>query len=908
MRHSALLLLVAFPVIAADTHAVKIGSHTFTLPTGFSIERVADVDHPIVGSFDAKGRLFVAESSGSNAAPTEQLKNPTNRVLMLEADKDGKFTKKTVFADKLPFLQGCLAHGGSVYVATPPTITKLTDTDNDGVADKREVWFDGGVLTFCANDVHGPYAGPGGRLYFTKGAFAKQELKLGDGKKFVTRAAHIYSAKEDGTDLRVEMTGGMDNPVDVEWSSTGEMFFTTTFFQHPANGKRDGIVHATYGAVYGKDHDVLNDHPRTRPELSEPMTHLGPAAPSGLVRYTSTHFGDEYAGNLFCAQFNLAKVSRHVLKEKGTTLTTTDSDFVTSDNRDFHPTDVIEDGAGGLLIIDTGGWYKLCCPSSVTEKKDVLGGIYRVRKTDGAKHEAKPRFEDLAKQPPSPLWKAMLAGTTRDRAAVPDLLAALADDKNDAALDAALTRALIDIADADATRKGLGSGKSRTVRAALMALEFIPHAKLTAKEVRPSLLSDDAELRSTAWWIAGRHPDWGDELAEVLGERLKAKLSHEEAEELAQRLAKFADGEKVRKLIAGATAKLDTYGVGLRAMHLARTKVVPVAWIDALTSAATFAPSPVVRMVRSLPWKDGLPKPLAVVVAKVADDDKHPPDARLMAFTLTADLSGERFAFARKHLSGDHPATLRGHAAEALSKAELSAVQLAEVAKAIPTASPLDFEKLLAVFGKSTDEAAGLALVAALAEPKVRAAIRAEQVKPILAKYPKAVLAEAEKLYKLLDADRADMTKKLDTILADTKPGDVRRGQAVFSSPKAACVACHNVGYVGGRIGPDLTKIGGIRSERDLLEAVVFPSASFVRSYEPLKVEMKDGKSYSGIVKQDAGDEIVLTVSATEEVRLSRKEIDEMKPGTVSVMPAGLDQQLSKQELADLVAFLRSLK
>ncbi|MEO2089007.1 MAG: dehydrogenase, partial [Gemmataceae bacterium] len=189
---------------------------------------------------------------------------------MLESTKkDGKFDKSTVFADKLSFLQGTMWHAGSLYVATPPTIQKLTDTDGDGIADKREVWFDGGVLTGCANDVHGPYPGPGdGRIYFTKGAFARQELTLGTGKKFVTRAAHIYSAKPDGSDLRVEMTGGMDNPVDVAFNPAGEMFFTTTFLQHPANGRRDGIIHATYGAVYGKDHDPLNDHPRTRPELS----------------------------------------------------------------------------------------------------------------------------------------------------------------------------------------------------------------------------------------------------------------------------------------------------------------------------------------------------------------------------------------------------------------------------------------------------------------------------------------------------------------------------------------------------------------------------------------------------------------------------------------------------------------
>ena len=51
------------------------------------------------------------------------------------------------------------------------------------------------------------------------------------------------------------------------------------------------------------------------------------------------------------------------------------------DNPDFHPTDVLEDADGRLLVVDTGGWYKLCCPTSQLDKPDVLGGIYRVRRT-----------------------------------------------------------------------------------------------------------------------------------------------------------------------------------------------------------------------------------------------------------------------------------------------------------------------------------------------------------------------------------------------------------------------------------------------------------------------------------------------------------------------------------------------
>ena len=81
-----------------------------------------------------------------------------------------------------------------------------------------------------------------------------------------------------------------------------------------------------------------------------------------------------------------------------------------------------------------------------------------------------------------------------------------------------------------------------------------------------------------------------------------------------------------------------------------------------------------------------------------------------------------------------------------------------------------------------------------------------------------------------------------------------------------------------------------------------------MRSYESLLVATKDGRVISGILRKDAPDEIVLAINAIEEARIARDDIDEMKPGTVSVMPSGLDQQLSRQELADLIAFLKAAK
>ncbi|MGI8964817.1 MAG: hypothetical protein ACR2H1_01880, partial [Limisphaerales bacterium] len=94
--------------------------------------------------------------------------------------------------------------------------------------------------------------------------------------------------------------------------------------------------------------------------------------------------------------------------------------------------------------------------------------------------------------------------------------------------------------------------------------------------------------------------------------------------------------------------------------------------------------------------------------------------------------------------------------------------------------------------------------------------------------------------------------------------------------------------------------------ERDLLEALVYPSASFVRSYEPMSVTTTAGDDYSGVLKKDGADEIVLVTGPNAEVKIPRKDISEMRPGTVSTMPAGLDEQLEKQELADLMAFLKA--
>ena len=233
------LACLAVVLLLAKAHAVEVtlGQAVFTVPDGFTVERVAGpplVDRPITASFDEQGRLYVADSSGSNDPVQKQLEEKPHRIVRLEdRDGDGQFDHSVVFAGKMMFPEGTLWHDGSLYVAAPPSIWRLTDTDGDGVADEREEWFEGKTLTGCANDLHGPYLGRDGWVYWCKGAFAEQRYAAFRGGERVSSAAHIFRRHPSGGPHEPVMVGGMDNPVDVVFFAERRAVFHHHIFPVP---------------------------------------------------------------------------------------------------------------------------------------------------------------------------------------------------------------------------------------------------------------------------------------------------------------------------------------------------------------------------------------------------------------------------------------------------------------------------------------------------------------------------------------------------------------------------------------------------------------------------------------------------------------------------------------------------
>src|SRR6185437_6466657 len=121
---------------AAMAAEFAIGGKTFRLPEGFVLEQVAGpplVNRPITADFDEQGRRYVADSSGSNEKVQVQLEKKPHRIVRLEdSDGDGRFDRSTVFADRMMFPEGVMWFDGSLCVAAPPSIWKLTDADGDG--------------------------------------------------------------------------------------------------------------------------------------------------------------------------------------------------------------------------------------------------------------------------------------------------------------------------------------------------------------------------------------------------------------------------------------------------------------------------------------------------------------------------------------------------------------------------------------------------------------------------------------------------------------------------------------------------------------------------------------------------------------------------------------------------------
>jgi putative heme-binding domain-containing protein len=132
-----------------------------------------------------------------------------------------------------------------------------------------------------------------------------------------------------------------------------------------------------------------------------------------------------------------------------------------------------------------------------------------------------------------------------------------------------------------------------------------------------------------------------------------------------------------------------------------------------------------------------------------------------------------------------------------------------------------------------------------------------------------------------------------------SQPGDASRGRVVFSK---VCAQCHTLFDEGGKVGPDIT--GANRGDLNyLLETILDPNAVIPNDYRASTIETKDGRSITGIVKQQ-DDKSVTVATQTETLTLPRNEVESIQQSELSMMPEGLLTPLADQEVRDLIYYL----
>ncbi len=1012
------VLFAALALNACSIFTTEETVNTIHVSEGFEVELVAGpdlVDYPMFATLDETGRLFVFESTGNVYETSEQaIEDPQFRIKLLEdIDGDGRYDKSTIFADHLSFPQGGVFCDGSLIVTSAPDLLKLTDTDGDGIADEREVLLSGWILNVNANSLIGPFQGPDGWLYLTS-AIMGFDVVSQEGEQMKGETARIWKVRPDGSGLEWVAAGGMNNPVELTFTPAGEVIGTQTFFIDPQRGLRDAITYWTEGGVYGKkSSNITRDGLPLTGDLMPVVTQYSRTAPSGIGIYRSSLFGEDFKGNYFSAQFNTHQVIRHQLSRAGASFKTEDEVFLWSESEDFHPTDVLEDADGGLLVVETGGWFIKGCPLSQVSKPHLKGGIYRIKRVNATTVEdpygndidwsgigitglanfledPRPFVSDRAQSEliaqgnqaievlgnvisnsssadartkavfglyrinTNESWEAIkegfdnnhlevrvatakVAGLTGEamfadlltgmlgddhspvrrqaatalgqigeKSAVPWLLKA-AENTSDRFVDHAIIYALISIDEPEGVLAALSSGSDPVLKTALIALDQMPSGKLNVAQV--TAYFDKDSLRETALWVASHHPEWSLEMIGYLRKKLNKMASSEEAIIYGDIIASYCGTEEMQQFLnellssGGQDIKL----FAMENMKNCQVDPFPPTWVDQIGRLTNNSSDPALKLQAIELIKLRSISGLKSQLNKIIGDQSNQVSLRIAAIDALlseqSSLTAQQFSLLSKQLLFKESPTIAQQAATVLSAAELSQEQLLHLAnEVLPNINPFVLPRLLPAFEGVSDIRVGSKLAIHLLGLPSLDNLTEDYVNELFGNYPPEISSYLNELLLTLSTAHQERLSRILAIERSLDQGNEERGRALYFG-KAICYTCHTMQEKGGVLGPDLTAIQNDRSVHDIIEAIVYPSVSFVREYETYKINTTSGE-YRGTIQQKTPEMILLGTGPGTSVRILTSDITTIEPSDISMMPQGLDQLVTDQEFADLMAYL----
>ncbi|HEX3997258.1 MAG TPA: PVC-type heme-binding CxxCH protein [Pirellulales bacterium] len=938
------------------------------VPEGFSVELVAaepDIVNPVAMTFDERGRIWITESfeyPRHDAGPGRDV------IKVLESTKgDGKFDKITTFADGLNIPSGIAVGHGGVWVADSPDILFLQDTKGTGKADKREVVVTG-FGRYDTHEVPNNLTwGPDGDLYGLNGVFNEAHIKQGDRDLRFTCALYRIDPRTRKFDLFCQGTSNPWGLAwDAEGSAFVSAcvidhlwHLTETGYYHRQGGpyppftwELGSIVNfrhqkAAYCGLVYLDSDAFP--PAYRDKLVMGNIHGNCLNVDQLHRNGSTYRATPAPDLLTANDVWFMPVVQRIGPDGCLYILDWYDRYHCYQDASRDPAGV--DRKYGRLYrlryknTPPAGLFDLAKETDEQLVERLKSGNIYFRQT--ARRVLAERGE--AKSAPSRpmLEKLVLDKSAPHKARLQALWALIGSGSLDLDFQIQL------LSNADPSIRAWGVRATGNFNR--LDWRFAPKIFELAADPSPDV---KLQVAIAAGKLDGPNPETllldvlanaGDDplIPAIVWQNLQPRLEAHAAA-VVDRIAKDAALRKSPGLSALmprlverilANSKSDPHPIALLFETLLTSDASSN--VAAKNALALLARKIQTREIAGKQLNDLRtmlePSLLSIVVPKTADGVRNPfrLDVALLmvsfgdpkpavlravreVFSSASYADNRRIEALGALISARAPDLLETVAAILENPAKSSAGLRASVLASLGHSDdPRVAETVLAAYGKLDPDLQPKAielltqravwaksLLTAIGEKKIPAsALNVNQVQRLLASHDKELTALVLAKW---GSVRTERNPKREQVARQTKElllknhGDPMRGWAVF---KKICAQCHRIYGEGQDVGPDITS-NGRASFDQLLSNVLDPSLVIGAGYQARIVQTTGGRALTGLTVEDSPQRIVLKLQGGKLETIPRGEVESSTISKLSLMPEGLENQLSRQELIDLFQFL----
>jgi putative membrane-bound dehydrogenase-like protein len=958
-----LALLAAAPVVTAAEEKspsfptpAEIAA-SLRLDPGLRAELVAaepEIESPVAMAFDEEGRLWVVEMRDYPHGPPPG-QPPESRIKILDdRDGDGRFETSTVFQDAISFPNGVLPWRGGALITAAPFIKWLKDSDGDGRADQDETLYEGFSTINPQLRVSHPNLGLDGWVYVANGLRGGRVRRNGRGDAPPIELGGMDFRFDPRNPDRYETISGMGQ-FGLTFDDWGRRFVCDNRHhlrhivlpQHALARNPNLAVPAVLQDVPFDGLGEGDSGARTFP-LSKNWTTSSLAlgrftAACSVFVYRGDLLPEPYRGAVFTCDPTGNLVHEEILEPAGATFRSRPAragvEFLASPDDRFRPVFLAHGPDGALYVVDMARAvieHPQFMPTELKNRADLLvgkdkGRIWRIvpestarRPRPARPHLGAASIDELVKLlgHPSAWWRTtaqrLLLERNDPRATALLRQCALASEEPLARLHAAWLLAATGTVD-DAVIVSLARARPTGLRENAAALMESRLARSPALQERVDSLANDEEA-SVQFQAALALGAWDDD-------RIIPSLAA---------IARTAGGDPwIRLAIASAVPRRAGLLIDSIVRH-APGGDRPVALLRTLASVVSArhdGPEVAATLESLLPTGDDAPPAdwqlagLAGLVEGMGRRGMRLKAAEALKRRLESTLSRAALVAADTQRESDVRATavqLLGEApwnsAEPVLARLLVGDPDAEVRLAAARAGAAhdgpDAARWLLRQLRSVTPAVRRELLAAILRDPARVTLLLDEVE---AHRLAPADLDAGAVVQLVRAGRPDLRERARTLLQESLPedrravleryapavdreGDAARGRAVFQKN---CATCHNVAGIGTRVGPDIADTR-IKTRAQLLFDILNPNGAIDGNYLNYTVSTRSGQVLSGLIAAESASSLTLLRAEGQTDVILRQDIDDVRSTGASLMPEGLEKNITLDEMSDLLTFLKN--